>query len=123
MKKSIILYLSISIFIIAKENHIVEYSSDFQSCIEQSANPNICMEDELKYQDKKLNLAYAKAKKSIQLFRRESLRDIQRAWINYRNKRCSFFYHKESGSGGITDSLACELDMTIQRTKELKEIF
>ncbi len=123
MKKNIILFFGILIFLGAQEKSISQYTSTFEECLKDSVNPNRCMETELKYQDKKLNKSYGEARKSIQPFRRKSLKNIQKAWIKYRDEKCNFFYHKESGSGGITDVLECKLNMTMQRTKELKEIF
>ena len=123
MKKSIILFLGMLLFSVAKEKPISQYTLAFTDCMEHRSNPNACIEEELKHQDKKLNTAYREAKKSIQPFRLKSLRDIQKAWIKYRDKKCSFFHHKESGLGGVTDALQCELDMTIKRARELKKIF
>jgi len=123
MKKSIILFLGIVVFSVAQEKGVSPYSSTFEACLKDNPHPDGCMEDELTYQDKVLNKTYKKAKESIQPFRQESLKDIQRVWIKYRDMKCDFFYHKERGSGGITDALMCKLDMTIERTEELKEIF
>jgi len=99
-----------------------KYSSTFYTCEKASPNINECLDKELKKQDKYLNVAYQKAIKEIQPFRKRSLKEMQRTWIKYRNQKCTFYSHKESGSGGLTDAIQCELDMTMQRTIELKEI-
>ena len=90
---------------------------------ETSTGISSCLEEELKYQDTKLNSAYQKAKKSIQPFRVESLKRVQRAWIGYRDEKCAFFSHKESGSSGSLDEQMCLIKETIVRTNELEEIF
>jgi uncharacterized protein YecT (DUF1311 family) len=88
-----------------------------------NADAIICIKQELNFQDKKLNQAYKKAINKVQPFRKKDLRDIQRMWIKYRDKKCSFYYHKESGSGGLSDMLECKLDETIKRTIELNEVY
>jgi len=123
MKNFIIVFLGISVLCIAQNKTDSPYSTTFTACIKKIPNPNECLEQELRLQDKKLNIAYQKAKKSIQAFRVDTLRKVQRAWIHYRDKKCAFFYHKESGSGGISDALQCELDETIRRTKELETLY
>ena len=90
---------------------------------ETTAGISSCFEEELKKQDKKLNMAYKKAKESIQPFRVEALRDVQRKWIAYRDSKCRFFNHQESGSSGSLDEQNCLIKETITRTKELENIF
>jgi len=90
--------------------------------IDKSILPNDYFTQELEKEDKKLNGAYKQAKKDIEPFRVESLKEMQRTWIKYRDQKCDFYYHKRSGSGGITESLECKLEMTLHRTKELINI-
>ena len=45
---------------------------------------------------------------------------MQNLWIKYRDAKCNFFYHKESGSGGQNDAMDCYIDMTQQRADELR---
>ena len=99
------------------------YSATYLKCTDEAVNPNHCIEQELKVQDTKLNIAYHEARKSIQPFRVDALKEMQRAWIKYRDKKCGFFQHKQSGSSGVTDALQCTLDETIHRTKELENLY
>ena len=82
-----------------------------------------CLEEELKHQDSKLNSTYQKSKNGIQPFRVESLKKVQREWISYRDEKCAFFNHKESGSSGSLDEQMCLIKETIVRTNELEAIF
>jgi len=104
-----------------------EFSKFFYECererSETTAGMSSCFEEELKEQDKRLNVEYQKAKASIQPFRIDSLKSVQKKWIVYRDSKCDFFFHKESGSSGSLDRQECLIKETISRTKELKEIF
>ncbi len=82
-----------------------------------------CIESEIKIQDKRLNFNYKKAVKNLSQKRKNQLRDIQRTWVKYRNQKCSFFYHKHSGSGGVLDMAECSLEETVRRADELGVIF
>ena len=97
------------------------YSKAYTECI-TSSPPNGCIEAELKIQDKKLNRAYQALKHRIQPQRIPQLKAMQRAWIQYRDKKCDFYNYPQRGSGGITDSLQCLLDETIKRTQELNAL-
>ncbi len=140
MKNKFLFIIGICLFIVAQESSATDnivakvdqnkisytesiYSPAYQKCMKLSPNPNECIEKELKLQDKKLNTAYKQAKNKIQPFRVKSLQTVQRIWILYRDKKCNFFYHKESGSSGLTDALECKLHETVIRTKELNEIY
>jgi len=103
------------------------FSKDFYKCekLKGATTTGIssCLEEELKREDKKLNIAYKKAKATIQPFRINSLKKVQLAWIKYRNVKCNFFNHKESGTSGSLDEQECRIKETIVRTKELENIF
>jgi len=104
-----------------------EFSQTYYKCEKERGETAVgmssCLEEELIYQDAKLNKNYREAKKSIQPFRREELKKVQKIWINYRDEKCNFFNHKESGSSGSIDAQICQIKETISRAKELKEIF
>jgi len=81
------------------------------------------MSEELRQQDAILNKNYKMTMKSIQDFRRNKLRETQRAWIKYINLKCSSYYHKQSGSGGLEDDLQCRIEETVRRAGELKNFY
>jgi uncharacterized protein YecT (DUF1311 family) len=102
------------------------YSTEYEQCTKNTYSTTDmlkCINKELKIQDKKLNQAYKKAMNKIQPFRKEELKKIQRLWIKYRDKKCNFYYHKESGSSGKIDAMECKLNETIKRTIELNEVY
>ena len=82
-----------------------------------------CLDAELKYQDRILNKNYKKTMKSIQEFRKNKLKRTQRAWIQYRDLKCSSYYHKESASGGLADQSTCLIYETIKRADELDNLY
>ena len=100
-------------------------SSGYSRCL-QSALSSVavlgCMNAELKRVDRQLNRNYRRAMGEIQPFRRDELRRMQRLWIRYRDARCGFFNHRESGSGGRLDEMQCRIDETARRARELAEI-
>ncbi len=122
MTKSIVLGLLLTIYSIANESIVSPYSLTYTDCMKMSINPNSCIASEIKVQDKKLNIAYKHAMESILSSRVVTLKKVQRLWIRYRDEKCGFFYHKESGSGGLTDAMQCELHETMIRTKELEAL-
>ncbi len=81
-----------------------------------------CMEKELKRQDKRLNANYKKVINELPADRKTILRSAQRSWIHYRDKQCSLYYHKQSGSGGLLDKEYCHIKETIKRVAELSEM-
>jgi uncharacterized protein YecT (DUF1311 family) len=101
-------------------------SSAYSACL-QSALSGVaileCMDAELERVDRQLNRNYHRAMSEIQPFRRDELRRVQRLWIRYRDARCGFFNHRESGSGGRLDEMQCRIDETARRAQELAEIY
>ena len=101
-------------------------TSKYDLCLKNSTNRYNyleCMNEELKYQDKILNENYKKTMKSLQEFRKSKLIITQRAWINYRDLKCTSYYHKESGLGGLEDQQSCLIQETIKRADELDKLF
>jgi len=100
--------------------------SSYEQCQRQafsSADFRHCMQQELERVDGLLNRDYRKAMKTIQPLRRSELRRVQRLWIAYRDARCGFFNHAESGTGGVLDELQCLIDETARRARELSELY
>jgi len=122
MKKNIVLILALWLLTACQDTPTKKILSEYEECM-QMGPPNECIMTELKIRDKELNNAYKEAKKSIPANSLKKLKEIQREWIVYRDMKCGFYYDAESGSAGLTDALLCELDMTIERTKELKALY
>ena len=98
------------------------YISCSQNALDRLAYTR-CQNAELEKEDIRLNQEYQSAIKRIQTFRHEDLKHMQNLWIKYRDAKCNFFYHKESGSGGQNDAMDCYIDMTQQRADELRALF
>ncbi len=97
----------------------------YQECLESARDEYSalsCTEKELIRQDKLLNIAYKKAMKRVESFRKDDLRNVQRLWIRYSDAKCNFYYHKHSGSAGLGEASECKLRETKQRIQELNEI-
>jgi uncharacterized protein YecT (DUF1311 family) len=96
---------------------------------------NFCADKDYQAADKALNAAYAKALKYVRSRDIEppydaksfenALKTAQRAWVTYRDADCKDLVAQEwSGGTGTTSAiLGCMTGKTLQRTKELKEIF
>ncbi len=101
------------------------YTKEYFKCVESvisEYDATKCLEKEIKKQDKLLNEVYKSAMKNIQPFRKKDLKNIHRLWIKYIDAKCSFLYHKESGTSGLSNASECKLNETIKRTIELEEI-
>ena len=100
------------------------YSPAYRQCT-QDADKGLttydrCLDDEFIRQDQRLNRAYRAAMQRIQPFRRPALRDFQRLWIRYRDRKCRLNYYPGSGSGGLMDMRDCRIRETIRRAIELE---
>ncbi|CAM3739244.1 lysozyme inhibitor LprI family protein [Vibrio aquimaris] len=110
----------------SKEPAKTQRSAEYISCSQKALarlDYTRCQSAELQREDVLLNQEYQSAIKRIQTFRHEDLKHMQNLWIKYRDAKCNFFYHKESGSGGQNDAMDCYIDMSQQRTDELKALF
>jgi uncharacterized protein YecT (DUF1311 family) len=72
--------------------------------------------------DKELNVVYQKLKSEREGSDREHLIEAQKAWIRFRDLNCKF-KSQDSGNGGVITNklrIACLIEATEERTKELK---
>ena len=101
-------------------------STQFDSCVSQ--HPSTygyveCVNKELQLQDKRLNKNYKRLIRILPKEKRKSLKDTQRVWIKYIEKKCGYFYDRYSGSGGLQDAISCKLKETIKRANELEALY
>lgn len=132
VKNKILIVIHILIFTLVmtsakSEEFVKKYqtSDKYDSCTKRAQSAQYylsCMQIETKHQDLRLIKNYKTALESIENERRNSLRDIHRLWIDYRNGKCLFYHHKRSGSGGLMDYKECMMRETIIRADELAEI-
>lgn len=94
----------------------------YYACVKASggvtAALNDCIGTEHDFQDKRLNAAYQKLRKSMADAQRTALRDEERAWIASRDKACA--PDQDGGTGAMLDSNQCDLRETAQRAAALE---
>ena len=103
-------------------------ADSFDACYKKakSTTDNIaCIDKEYKFYDKKLNIAYKKirAKLSSEPKELKYLKEAQKAWIIYRDKKCKFEgYPMRNGTGELLIVYGCKTRETKRRAKELEDI-
>lgn len=94
----------------------------FQTCVEASRGVtlalNNCIGVEHAFQDKRLNAAYQRLRRSLPTAERVKLRDEERAWIAQRDKDCS--PEADGGTASLLDANQCQLDETAARAAALE---
>lgn len=96
------------------------YDEEYQSCDQESTATIVeCLTQLHAKWDARLNAAYKVAMEQLDEARREELRDVQRAWIAYRDADCGFY---RSGEGTIAaiEGNACMFGLTRDRALELE---
>ncbi len=120
MKSLLLLFATLTL---ANHGHAAAFSLErCQQTALSSQDQLHCLDLATREEDWRLNLAYRAARASIQPSRRKVLRDVQRLWIKYRDAKCGFYYHPQSGRGGLLDLQQCLLDETRQRRRELEAL-
>jgi uncharacterized protein YecT (DUF1311 family) len=84
---------------------------------------NVCAARDFEQEDKRLNQSYRDLLAKLEAARREKLREVQRAWLSYRDLHCDFQSADYAG-GSIYSYMqsSCLSEMTKQRTKDLKQL-
>lgn len=86
-----------------------------------------CLGQELGYWDKRLNLAYQAAQRTARradldasefaASQVDALRDMQRAWIVFRDRKCAFVQSQwGGGTGGAPAAVSCHMHETAAQT-------
>jgi uncharacterized protein YecT (DUF1311 family) len=99
---------------------------EFYKCTEEAEGvfsfTCVCIDEETERQDKKLNQAYklliADYPDDLKLI----IRDVQRAWISYRDLKCGFFRDVDSGTMGTMNTKHCFMVETARRAQELESL-
>ncbi|HBN9524507.1 TPA: lysozyme inhibitor LprI family protein [Pseudomonas aeruginosa] len=100
------------------------YTQDYEKCMSGPDSYNtlaqyMCIEDEHKKWDKRLNDAYKKVLSSR--MNAPAWKIAQRKWLQFRDAQCGIYNFKERGSGGGVDQAICELNLTIDRALQLED--
>ncbi len=107
---------------------VFAYAQKFDSCYNKArstADTIACIDKEYRYYDSRLNRAYRQIRKIFAEAPKEQqyLKEAQRAWILYRDKKCQFEgYPMRGGTGEGLLVYGCKARETQKRTQELEEI-
>lgn len=97
------------------------YEGDYQRCAEEDTTVDIvmCVGGLYEEWDARLNGAYRTAIEPLEDERRTQFRDVQRAWIVYRDANCGYY---RSGEGTIAaiEGNVCMFALTRDRAEELE---
>ena len=77
---------------------------------------NICAEQDWQRADKKLNQLYTALQAKLDAKQKESLRDVQRSWLKFRDQQCAYeAIGYQGGSIAPMVKAACLAELTQQR--------
>lgn len=99
------------------------FRPSFDKCVDGSEGVtltlNNCIGAEYDFQDKRLNHAYQRLRKSLSGSAKTALRDKERAWIASRDKSCA--PDPDGGTSAMLDANQCQLNKTAARAAELEK--
>lgn len=120
-------YLSlVVVFMSMNAQAEITYSPTYEACTNTAQGvTNItisCINAEFKQQDKQLNKQYQSLKNSLEPSRQQELIALQRLWIKFKDAQCKFYADPKGGSLHRMLANQCVLDMTVTRSRELREL-
>lgn len=100
------------------------YTGDYERCGDLTSTLEIveCVTELYDEWDARLNEIYKVALDAQQGERRTALRDVQRAWLAYRDANCAF-YRSGEGSIAAIEGNTCMFALTRDRALELEAIY
>ena len=105
------------------------YSPQYETCMDKvdlgalkNSQWAACADQELKKVDAALNTHYRKLQQQLEPEQREALKKSQRAWLQYREARCSFEALGPVAPGGAASQSLCMLEMTAQKADYLRDL-
>ena len=105
------------------------YSPQYETCMDKvdlgalkNSQWAACADQELKKVDAALNTYYRKLQQQLEPEQREALKKSQRAWLQYREARCSFEALGPIAPGGAASQSLCMLEMTAQKADYLPKM-
>ena len=105
------------------------YSPQYETCMDKvdlgalkNSQWAACADQELKKVDAALNTYYRKLQQQLEPEQREALKKSQRAWLQYREARCSFEALGPVAPGGAASQSLCMLEMTTQKADYLRDL-
>ncbi len=99
----------------------------YTACLDAAGGVTVDMLDcaavELAWLDSRLNGHYGEAMHALPADQRSALRDLQRAWMRYRDLDCSFLNGQAlAGTSGLLLQRACLVEKTRERAAAMKDI-
>lgn len=99
-------------------------SPQHAACMRHSGDTTMgmidCIAAETQRQDRRLNQAYKAAMALQSPERKKQLRAAQRAWIQFRDANCAFYFDPGGGSLARVSANDCVMTSTAQRAQELE---
>lgn len=94
------------------------------ACLEKGEDPSTfgmiaCHGDEADVWDDRLNRDYQVLMKSVD---KERIRDLERAWLVFRDKKCSYHQVEDDGQVGMIENIRCYMQETGRQALFLHDI-
>lgn len=103
-----------------------QLSQQFDLCMSKADGVTFdmveCIGQEVQRQDARLNKAYKVLMVDLSPERKKQLREAQRAWLQFRDTNCGFYYDPDGGSSARLSGNDCIMTMTAQRAQELENL-
>jgi len=116
----------ISLYFINASASALEYSKQYDHCIDNSNGITSvmlnCESDEMEKQEKLLNANYKKVMVTLNQEKKLELKRSQQLWLKYRDAKCGFFYGLSGGTVDLLNSSSCFLEMIAIRAYELSNL-
>lgn len=111
---------ALAVLLILQLNPAAALADNCDNAVSQT-DMDVCAGQQFDAADKALNETYARLMKVISPAGRTSLRNAERAWLEYRDKQCAFNLLARSGASVYPMVMAiCLTGLTNQQNNELK---
>lgn len=102
-----------------------ETSQSHDKCLQKAISTVdivTCISTEYERQDQRLNDNYQQLRSQLSSARQEQLLTAQRAWIQYKEANCDFYFDPEGGTLARVSANSCVLNETRERADELERL-
>ena len=100
--------------------------SPYEACIEASGGVTLemlnCNAAEMERLDGELNRLYREAMRLLPPAIGQELREVQRAWLTWRDRHCGFYAGLPLGTSASINGTGCFVEQTGIRVKELADL-
>ncbi len=119
-------FLFSSVFLFFSMTANAEYSTYFENCSDNSTGITSeildCISSEIEYQDDKLNKKYKKLQEQLTSSEKIKLRDEQRKWIKFRDRKVDEIYKTQGGSMANINGQSLYLELTMKQADKLERL-